>query len=77
MSFASRRQAVALLRPVHAVASRKGNASHKGGFGTAHTQFSDCAAPHVADVGHVLFLFVYLLRADTLSVDPVHLIFLL
>lgn len=44
---------------VNAVAPKKGNASNKGGFGTVHTQFSDRAAPHVADVGQVLFLLVY------------------
>lgn len=65
-------QDLAMLRLVNAVASKKGNASKNGGFGTAHTQCSDCAAPHVADVGHVLFLFVHPKWADTLSVDPVY-----
>ena len=39
---------VAMLRLVDAVVSKKGNALHNGGLGTAHTQFSNCAASHVA-----------------------------
>lgn len=51
--------------------SEKGNGSLEGGLGTAHTQFSDCASPHVVDVEYVLFLLIYRLRADTLSVEPI------
>ena len=32
---------------------------------------SYCAAPHAANVGHVLFLVTYPQRADTLAVDAI------
>lgn len=43
------RQAIPVLRLVNAVVSKKWNASQEGGFDTAHAQFSNFAAPHVAD----------------------------
>lgn len=45
--------------------------STAGSVYTSRTQFSDCAAPYVADVGHVLFLFTYPQRVDTLAVDAI------
>lgn len=63
------RTVIARLYLMHAAVSKKRNALHNGRFGNAHTQLSDCAVPNVADVGLVLFPFIYPLMADTLSVD--------